>query len=128
MTSFTITVQAAPSIVDKSRQFLRRISWPMTTWPTQEATRSVAKSRSSHAIWCGDPPDDTSFDPACRRTSWERSSAKGSQCSSDRNERTVAPRRPTYSTSKPWPSTAKSAETPGHTHEGPAKSKNRFNQ
>ena len=64
--------------------------WLMTTWPTPEATRSVAKSRSSHAILCGDPPDNTSFNPVCRRTSWARSSVKRSQCSSDRNEQTVA--------------------------------------
>ena len=55
MTSLTITVRAAPSTSDKSCQFLRRIYWPMTTWRTPEATRSVAKSRSSQAIWCGTP-------------------------------------------------------------------------
>ena len=55
MTSLTITLRATPSTADKSRQFLRRISWPMITWRTPEAMRSVAKSRSSHAIGCGDP-------------------------------------------------------------------------
>ena len=55
MTSLTIMLRATPSTADKSRQFLRQISWPMITWQTPEATRSVAKSRSSHDIWCGDP-------------------------------------------------------------------------
>ena len=71
-------MRAAPSTADLSPIFIPDKLADNQSWPTSEATRSVAKSKSSHGIW--------SFDPACRRRSWGRSRVKRSHSSSGRNE------------------------------------------
>ena len=125
MTSFTITVRAAPSTADNSLHFLRLISWPMTTWPTPEPTRSVSKTKSCHAIWCRDP------------LKTRHSTRRAEERAGNAAVRSVLS-APLIATSERWPlddqripprnhgrRRQKPAETPRQTHEGPADSKNR---